>query len=83
MGKGLPGGRRQAGRIDYWIEPNSSLLPDRPRAARPPAVGLAGCMMLLPWRACVGVNAGVLVCLGGMAAPGVAARVHAVMCSVA
>jgi hypothetical protein len=25
MGKGLPGGRRQAGRIDYWIEPRSSL----------------------------------------------------------
>jgi hypothetical protein len=33
MGKGLPGGRRQAGRIDYRIEPRSSLLPDRPRRA--------------------------------------------------
>jgi hypothetical protein len=31
MGKGLPGGRRQAGRIDYRTEPNSSVLPDRPR----------------------------------------------------
>jgi hypothetical protein len=27
MGKGLPGGRRQAGRIDYRTEPRSSLLP--------------------------------------------------------
>jgi hypothetical protein len=39
MGKELPGGRRrQAGRIDYWIEPNSSLPspppPDRPATAR-------------------------------------------------
>ena len=33
MGKGLPGGRRQAGRIDYRVEPRSSLLPDRPRRA--------------------------------------------------
>jgi hypothetical protein len=33
MGKGLPGGRRQAGRIDYRTEPRSSLLPDRPRRA--------------------------------------------------
>jgi hypothetical protein len=40
MGKGLPGGRRQAGRIDYRIEPRSSLLPDRrPRRARG---GIAG-----------------------------------------
>jgi hypothetical protein len=31
MGKGLPGGRRQAGNIDYRTEPNSSLPPDRPR----------------------------------------------------
>ena len=30
MGKGLPGGRRQAGRIDYRPEPCSSVLPDRP-----------------------------------------------------
>eukprot|EP01049_Picozoa_sp_SAG25_P004148 SAG25_NODE_254_length_10958_cov_53.133622_10_plen_157_part_00 len=38
MGKGLPGGRRQAGNIDYRTEPNSSLPPDRPRRAwpRPP-----------------------------------------------
>jgi hypothetical protein len=34
MGKGLPGGRRQAGNIDYRTEPCSSLLPDRPRARR-------------------------------------------------
>ena len=33
MGKGLPGGRRQAGRIDYRTEPRSSVLPDRPRRA--------------------------------------------------
>jgi hypothetical protein len=33
MGKGLPGGRRQAGRIDYRTEPNSSVLPDRRRRA--------------------------------------------------
>jgi hypothetical protein len=33
MGMGLPGGRRQAGRIDYRTEPNSSVLPDRPRRA--------------------------------------------------
>jgi hypothetical protein len=39
MGKGLPGGRRQAGRIDYWIEPRSSLLPDRPRRARAARAG--------------------------------------------
>ena len=31
MGKGPPGGRKQAGGIDYWTEPNSSVLPDRPR----------------------------------------------------
>ena len=30
MGKGPPGGRRQAGGIDYRTEPNSSLPPDRP-----------------------------------------------------
>jgi hypothetical protein len=29
MGKGLPGGRRQAGRIDYRTEPRSSLLPSQ------------------------------------------------------
>jgi hypothetical protein len=35
MGKGLPGGRRQAGRIDYRTEPNrSAVLPDRPCTAR-------------------------------------------------
>jgi hypothetical protein len=34
MGKGLPGGRRQAGRIDYRTEPNRSVLPDRPATAR-------------------------------------------------
>jgi hypothetical protein len=39
MGKGLPGGRRQAGRIDYRTEPNSSVLPDRPRRARGGAAG--------------------------------------------
>jgi hypothetical protein len=33
MGKGPPGGRKQAGGIDYWTEPCSSLLPDRPRRA--------------------------------------------------
>ena len=31
MGKGLPGGRRQAGSIDYRIEPCSFVLPDRPQ----------------------------------------------------
>jgi hypothetical protein len=34
MGKGLPGGRRQAGSIDYRTEPCSSVLPDRPCTAR-------------------------------------------------
>jgi hypothetical protein len=34
MGKGLPGGSRQAGRIDYRVEPRSSLLPDRSTTAR-------------------------------------------------
>jgi hypothetical protein len=33
MGKGLPGGRRQAGSIDYRTEPRRSVLPDRPRRA--------------------------------------------------
>eukprot|EP01047_Picozoa_sp_COSAG01_P041897 COSAG01_NODE_3626_length_5856_cov_134.101963_5_plen_191_part_00 len=32
-GKGLPGGRRQAGNIDYRTEPCSSVAPDRPRRA--------------------------------------------------
>jgi hypothetical protein len=34
MGKGLPGGHRHAGRIDYRTEPNRSVLPDRPRRAQ-------------------------------------------------
>jgi hypothetical protein len=34
MGKGLPGGRRQAGSIDYRTEPCSSLPPDGPCTAR-------------------------------------------------
>eukprot|EP01047_Picozoa_sp_COSAG01_P030061 COSAG01_NODE_2083_length_8462_cov_17.020567_3_plen_120_part_00 len=41
MGKGLPGGRRQAGRIDYRTEPNSFVLPDRPRRAAAAAVAAA------------------------------------------
>jgi hypothetical protein len=40
MGKGLPGGRRQAGNIDYRTEPRSSLPPDRPRRALNSGVGL-------------------------------------------
>ena len=39
MGKGLPGGRRQAGSIDYRTEPNSSVLPDRPRRAASRHIG--------------------------------------------
>ena len=31
MGKGLPGGRRQAGSIDYRTEPRRSVAPDRPQ----------------------------------------------------
>jgi hypothetical protein len=34
MGKGLPGGRRQAASIDYRPEPNSSVAPDRDDHAR-------------------------------------------------
>eukprot|EP01047_Picozoa_sp_COSAG01_P097956 COSAG01_NODE_28206_length_666_cov_3.275132_1_plen_91_part_00 len=38
MGKGLPGGRRQAGNIDYRIEPRRSVAPpDRPRRSAPSA----------------------------------------------
>ena len=33
MGKGLPGGRRQAGNIDYRPAPRSFVLPDRPHRA--------------------------------------------------
>jgi hypothetical protein len=41
MGKGLPGGRRQAGNIDYRTEPCSSVAPDRPRRARARAIMMA------------------------------------------
>jgi hypothetical protein len=42
MGKGLPGGRRQAGNIDYRTEPRRSVAPDRPRRAAPLRGGAAG-----------------------------------------
>jgi hypothetical protein len=46
MGKGPPGGRRQADRIDYRTEPRRSVAPDRDRdAARTHAGGMA--MMLV------------------------------------
>ena len=60
MGKGLPGGRRQAGSIDYRTEPWSFVAPDRPRrAAAGAAVAAAAAsgainVELLRCAACVG-----------------------------
>ena len=52
MGKGLPGGRRQAGSIDYRTEPRRSVLPDRPqRAAVRAACATFVTTTMVTWRA--------------------------------